>query len=145
MVKFTIQRDGQLDGCRGRKVERLHRARHQRAARAARYAPAAAAAGAFPNPTLTVHLNFEYTQMNRTFSLLVAGALPHRLGVVGAAAAAPAARPPSQQPTEISTTISSGEAGAPPRFAVPDFIALSSDAETVGGRRRRSRGCCGTT
>jgi len=38
--------------------------------------------------------------------------------------------PPPQQPTEIETTIS-GEAGAPPRLAVPDFIALSSDAETV--------------
>lgn len=35
-----------------------------------------------------------------------------------------------QQPTELSTTISSGEAGAPPRFAVPDFLALSNDAET---------------
>ena len=29
-------------------------------------------------------------------------------------------------------------AGAPPRFAVPDFIALSPDAETVGDRARRS-------
>jgi TolB protein len=38
--------------------------------------------------------------------------------------------PPPQQPSEISTTITSGENGAPPRFAVPDFIALSQDAET---------------
>ncbi len=37
---------------------------------------------------------------------------------------------PPQQPSEISTTITSGENGAPPRFAVPDFIALSPDAET---------------
>lgn len=37
--------------------------------------------------------------------------------------------PPEQQPSEISLTIS-GESGAPPRFAVPDFIALSADAET---------------
>src|SRR5262249_19616252 len=36
---------------------------------------------------------------------------------------------PPQQPSEIRTTIS-GEAGAPPRLAVPDFIALTSDAET---------------
>jgi len=36
---------------------------------------------------------------------------------------------PPQQPSEIGTTIS-GEAGAPPRLAVPDFIALSPDAET---------------
>ena len=42
----------------------------------------------------------------------------------------PAPSPPSQQPTELSTTIS-GEGGAAPRLAVPDFIALSADAETV--------------
>jgi TolB protein len=41
----------------------------------------------------------------------------------------PPPTPPPQQPTEVSTTISSGE-GTPPRFAVPDFIALSPDAET---------------
>jgi TolB protein len=35
-----------------------------------------------------------------------------------------------QQPSEISTTIT-GEPGTPPRFAVPPFIALSSDAETT--------------
>jgi TolB protein len=39
-------------------------------------------------------------------------------------------QPPPQQPTEVSTTISSGADGVPPRFAVPDFIALSPDAET---------------
>ncbi len=36
-----------------------------------------------------------------------------------------------QQPTSVTTTISSGPNVAP-RFAVPQFIALSSDAETVG-------------
>src|SRR6185436_11689750 len=35
-----------------------------------------------------------------------------------------------QQPSEIETTIS-GEGGAAPRLAVPDFIALTSDAETA--------------
>jgi TolB protein len=38
--------------------------------------------------------------------------------------------PVPQQPTEIGTTIS-GEGSAPPRLAVPDFIPLSSDAETA--------------
>jgi TolB protein len=38
--------------------------------------------------------------------------------------------PPPQQPSEIVTTIS-GEGGAPPRLAVPDFIPLSPDAETA--------------
>jgi TolB protein len=41
---------------------------------------------------------------------------------------APAQQP--QQPTEIQTTISSGTAGAPPKLAVPPFIALTNDAET---------------
>jgi TolB protein len=43
----------------------------------------------------------------------------------------PPAQPPSgtQQPAEIALSIT-GEAGAPPRFAVPDFLALSGDAET---------------
>jgi TolB protein len=42
----------------------------------------------------------------------------------------PPVSPPPQQPTEVSTTIVSGEGPTPPRFAVPDFIALSPDAET---------------
>ncbi len=41
---------------------------------------------------------------------------------------------PPQQPSEVTTTITS-EAGAPPRFAVPDFIALSPDAETVAAAK----------
>ena len=41
----------------------------------------------------------------------------------------PAGQPPPQpqQPTEISTTISSDQAGLPPRFAVPDFIGLAAE------------------
>ncbi|HEX3702244.1 MAG TPA: Tol-Pal system beta propeller repeat protein TolB [Vicinamibacterales bacterium] len=38
--------------------------------------------------------------------------------------------PPAQQPSDVITTINSGD-GAPPRFAVPDFIALSPDTETA--------------
>jgi len=38
--------------------------------------------------------------------------------------------PPPQQPTEFEAVIN-GEGGAPPRLAVPDFIALSTDAETA--------------
>jgi TolB protein len=76
--------------------------------------------------------------MIRTFFTLVAGALL----VVAAAAQqpqVPTTPPPSQQPSDISTTISSGEAGAAPRFAVPDFIALSSDAETVDAAKSIAR------
>ena len=42
--------------------------------------------------------------------------------------------PAPQQPSEIETTIS-GPSGAPPRLAVPDFIALSNDAETAAVAR----------
>ena len=39
-------------------------------------------------------------------------------------------QPPPQQPSEVSTTISGGD-GTAPRLAVPDFIALTTDAESV--------------
>lgn len=42
--------------------------------------------------------------------------------------------PPPQQPPAVSLTIT-GESGALPRYAVPDFIPLSSDAETVAAAR----------
>src|SRR5207244_3770504 len=41
----------------------------------------------------------------------------------------PSQQPP-QQPSDVSTVITS-EGGVPPRFAVPDFITLSDDAESV--------------
>jgi TolB protein len=41
-----------------------------------------------------------------------------------------AARLPQQQPPAVSLTIT-GEPGALPRYAVPDFIALSNDADTL--------------
>lgn len=53
-----------------------------------------------------------------------------------------ARRPPApatQQPSEISTTISSDAAGSAPRFAVPDFIALSRDAETIDAAQTMGR------
>ena len=62
--------------------------------------------------------------------------------------AAPGQQRPAQQ-SEIELSIT-GEPGAPPKYAVPDFIALSPDADTVGGgqddcgralgRSRRSSG-----
>ncbi len=42
--------------------------------------------------------------------------------------------PTPQQPSELELTIS-GEPGTPPKFAVPDFVALSSDAETQAAAR----------
>src|SRR5436190_2203249 len=43
------------------------------------------------------------------------------------------AQPPSSQ-TELSVTIN-GENGSPPHYAVPDFIPLSSDPETVAAAK----------
>lgn len=42
----------------------------------------------------------------------------------------PVQPPQPQQPSEISTTISGDTTGVPPRFAVPEFIAITPDAET---------------
>jgi TolB protein len=57
--------------------------------------------------------------MNK-YALLAAAAV-----VVTGAAQQPA--PPPQQPSEIATRIT-GDPGTPPRFAVPDFVALTPDA-----------------
>jgi TolB protein len=51
----------------------------------------------------------------------------------------PPADQPPLQPSEVRTTISTGDAATPPRFAVPDFIALSPDAETVEAARTIAR------
>jgi TolB protein len=60
---------------------------------------------------------------------LAAAAALAGLITLGASAQQPPASSAPQQPPEISTTIT-GEGGAPPRLAVPEFIALSRDAET---------------
>ncbi len=52
--------------------------------------------------------------------------------MIGLAAAA--AQQPPQQPSEIATTIN-GESGGPPRLAVPPFLALTNDAETVAAAK----------
>lgn len=62
MIKFTIQRDGQIQGV---EVERSSGftaldINAQRALLVTRTLPTLP--GAFPNPTLTVHLNFQYTR-----------------------------------------------------------------------------------
>jgi TolB protein len=54
------------------------------------------------------------------------------MGTVVAALQNPPAQPPGEPPRqqqEIQLSIT-GEPGAPPKYAVPDFIALSNDAET---------------
>jgi TolB protein len=51
-------------------------------------------------------------------------------GMVAAPVLVRAARQ-GQQPSEISTVISSDSAGTPPRYAVPDFVALTPDAGDI--------------
>jgi TolB protein len=51
-------------------------------------------------------------------------------GVVASTTLTWAARQ-GQQPSEVSTVISSDSAGTPPRYAVPDFVALTPDAADV--------------
>ena len=63
------------------------------------------------------------------------------LGLVGAVAGAvvlaagpapqePAPTPPPQQPSEIAVVIS-GDPGTPPRYAVPDFVAMNPEAAEI--------------
>ena len=61
------------------------------------------------------------------------------LAAAGLAAQQPPPAPAPQQPSELSTVITGAGAGTPPRFAVPDFIALSSDAETVDAAKTIGR------
>jgi len=63
-----------------------------------------------------------------TLAALAASQLPQPPSAGSGQAPAPPAQ--TQGQTEISLIISA-DAGAPPRYAVPDFIALSPDAETV--------------
>jgi TolB protein len=68
--------------------------------------------------------------MKRTLPAIAAAAVL-LITTTGAQQQPPATPTQPQQPSEVSTTISSDLAGSAPRFAVPDFIALSKDAETV--------------
>lgn len=68
--------------------------------------------------------------MRRTLTALsLAGALCGATLVALQPPQPPADAPPPQQQSDIQLEIS-GEPGAPPKYAVPDFIALSGDAES---------------
>ncbi|MBI4485025.1 MAG: hypothetical protein HY655_03350, partial [Acidobacteria bacterium] len=78
--------------------------------------------------------------MNRTLRPVALAAIAASCALISATARSQAPAPPAppasqqplpQQPSEVSTTITSGASGAPPRFAVPDFIPLSPDPETA--------------
>jgi TolB protein len=65
--------------------------------------------------------------------LLLTAALAACATLAIAAHTTPPQQPPQQQ-SEVTLRISSAP-GLPPRFAVPDFIALSNDAETVAAAK----------
>jgi len=67
--------------------------------------------------------------MRRTI-LVLATSLAAAAVLIITGHAAQSTATPQQRPPAVSLTIT-GEPGALPRYAVPDFIALSSDAETV--------------
>lgn len=67
--------------------------------------------------------------LRRLAPLAVAAATTLSVATQTPPAPTPAAAP-QQQASEVQLVIS-GEIGAPPRYAVPDFIALSQDAETM--------------
>ncbi len=81
--------------------------------------------------------------MTKSLSTIAIAALVSGLAVV--AGHQPPANP--QQPADIATVISSGDIGAPPRLAVPDFIALANasgrdrtpDKETLDAARTMAR------
>jgi len=64
---------------------------------------------------------------------------PFVLAACGAVALTASAHPASpsaqQQQSEVRITISSGQEGLPPKLAVPPFMALTKDAETVEAAR----------
>src|SRR5438067_12327177 len=78
----------------------------------------------------------------RALKEMVAAAAAAAAGFITVAAGAQQPAPPapaaSQQPADITTTIS-GEGGAAPRLAVPEFIALTRDAETQAVARTLSQ------
>src|SRR5581483_2007555 len=116
-----------------REIQRLHRARHQRAARGGRRPAAAAAAGGVSQSHADRSPEFPIHEMTRTLIATIGAAVAATV-LVGAQQSgqppAPGGAPATQQPSDVSTTIVGADRGAVPRFAVPDFIALSNDAET---------------
>jgi TolB protein len=79
--------------------------------------------------------------MKRTFNRPLAPRAPLAAVIAGLALVALEARQqqPPQQPTDVSTTITSGAVGTPPRYAVPEFLALTKDTETVDAAKTIAR------
>ena len=126
LIRFTIQRDGRSRMRRFSEPSGTVDARHRGAARGPGDTHAAAAARRLSEsdadhaPELRIPMTKSIIPGVLAIALLAAW--PH--------AQQPTQPPAPQQPSELATTIT-GEGGVAPRLAVPDFIALSTDAETV--------------
>jgi TolB protein len=80
------------------------------------------------------HEQIEQVMMTRRDTHFRSGwvALAAVAGMAGAGAVVLLAAPPQgQQPSEVEVVIS-GDPGAPPRYAVPDFVALTPEAAEAG-------------
>ena len=73
------------------------------------------------------------------------------IAVVGVLLAQNPPPQPPQQQTNVVTTKITGDPGLPPKLAVPEFLALTSDAETVAAAKLISASinhrspCCSNT
>ena len=65
--------------------------------------------------------------MKRTLTAIV---LTAAAAAVLVAQNPPPATPPPQQQDTVVTRITGGSPGLPPKYAIPEFIAQSSDAQT---------------
>jgi len=138
VVRFTIQRDGSLtDVLVERTGDPTLNIAAQRAVVLTRNCPPLP--DAFPNPTLTVHLNFQYQTMKRTLLAVALAGPGHRTH---------AQQPPPQQPAaaaaaahDVVTTI------ARRRQPPPSRCPISSRCRKTPNGRMRSRSvrCCSTT
>jgi TolB protein len=70
------------------------------------------------------------TVMTRSIGVLALGASLSLAALAAPQQPSQEGQPPPQQPSDITTTITGGP-GAPTRIAVPDFIALTPDADTA--------------
>jgi TolB protein len=70
-----------------------------------------------------------------THMRLVSAAALAACATLALGAQAPPQQPPAQQPPTEVTIVIKGSSDLPPKYAVPDFIALSNDAETVAAAK----------
>ena len=141
LIKFTIQRNGSITDVGSRTGESTPRAQSRRPARCADHAPTAASA-------LSVHRGRPHGSLDLRVPTLMLhhGSFARVLAFVAASALLAASHAPSQdrrraaeqRSSEVNLIIGDS-VGAPPTIAVPDFLALSQDPETVAAAKTISQ------